>query len=132
MPFPYFATNATITYKIPDSTAPTFDPNTGAPIFTETTATVELSVEEGEDIGQNMPIVGKDQLVIEINGRCVNPKTLPTWITPLGIIPVVYNSASFTNLNADLHFGVNIKSRFNLDEFFGSPILGWLVYDSFQ
>lgn len=129
--FPYFATNATLTYTIPDSTTPTFDPITGAPIFTETTDTVELSVEEGEDIGQNAPIVGKDQIVIEINGRCVNPKTLPSWIQPLSVIPVVYNSASFSNLNAQLHFGLNIKSRLNLDEFFGSPILGWLVFESF-
>lgn len=100
-------TNCRIFYTVNDSTVVGRDPVTDRPIFsTPTENFIECSLEASETEPAYRTLDGVDQLELRIEGRLVNPATIPPEIVPGGQYKIHYNFGGTVDLDAHYREGV--------------------------
>ncbi len=121
--------NARLYYKVCDDTNFSLDEVTGRPIFTETEEVIELSLETSET-GPSFKKAsgGVDEIEVRVEGRCVNPKILPSEVKPNARYRIEYEFSVGQWRNGQLHILPEMVSRFTrLRERFGDKISGELI-----
>ena len=117
--------NATITIFTPASNPTSFDPVTGAPIFSNTTTVIDASLEEAQrPIEVNYP--GTDSGYIYLEGRAIAPSFLPENYKPYTWMTINYGRHGGI-ISGKFYSVPTLVSRLGLESVFGDAIAGFLV-----
>lgn len=121
-----YRTNATLTTKSTTGNTPTgFDPVTGEPIFGTQTVTLSASLEEASE-PQEIAYPGIDASATYLEGRCIDPKSLPSAFKPHILCDIEYRSQG-DFIRGKFYILPTVNSRLGLESYFGGAIAGFLI-----
>ncbi len=118
--------NTTLFYQFSATpAAPTFDPVTGSPIFSDPVQQMELSMEIVSDANINV-FSGADTQVVEVYGRFRNA-TDAAVVRPNHKYRVEYDWKPPVRLEGELVLKMDASSRLGLEKYLGVPFEGFLT-----
>lgn len=125
MPSFYKTNSKLIALSSTGSTPTGFDPVTGEPIFSQSEIVVFCSLEETSK-PQEIVYPGIDSSATYLEGRCINPKSLPVAFKAHTTVDIEYETQTGT-LKGKFYLLPTVNSRLGLEQYFGGAVAGFLV-----